>query len=431
MPPENPQRESGTPVDFLQSGGVSGWEIFELLPVSAAVVGPTGQITRVNRRWREFAVENGLEDLSTIAEGAPYLECCRQAAQEGDEFAAQAVQGIMDILQGNADYFSLEYPCHSQAVKRWFLMTATPAGSNHVITLHLDITTRRLAEEALGESERKFRLIAETIDDAFWITTPGMTKILYVSPAYEKIWGRRVQDIYQNPSSLLDAVHPEDRQLVAARFAEHSNPSWNQQYRIQRPDGSIRWIEDRGFPAVDSQGRIILLTSVATDVTNRKQMEDELRKAKDELELRVRERTQTLEDANAALRFLLRQREEDKREYLETALANLRYSVRPYLEKLRACRLSEAANAYLKIVETRLNDLSSSFIRTLANKYLDLTPMEIRVAELIKEGRSTKEIGELLYLSPGTIRSHRENLRRKLGIKGKPVNLFLFLKNLK
>ncbi|MEM5789346.1 MAG: helix-turn-helix transcriptional regulator, partial [Syntrophobacteraceae bacterium] len=180
----------------------------------------------------------------------------------------------------------------------------------------------------------------------------------------------------------------------------------------------------------DPQGRLLLMTGVATDVTERRKMEDEVRRSRDELELRVQERTKTLADTNAALRLLLKLREEDRQISREAVLANIKHSVQPYIEKLKSCRLSGEASTYLDLVETKINEIASSFIRTMSDKFLDLTPMEIRVGELIRDGRTTKEMAELLHLSPGTIRYHRENLRQKLGIKGKAFNLQTFLRNL-
>ena len=92
--------------------------------------------------------------------------------------------------------------------------------------------------------------------------------------------------------------------------------------------------------------------------------------------------------------------------------------------------MSNIQSGYLKIVDTKIEEIVSTFVKTLSERFLDLTPMEIRVGELVRDGHSTKEIGALLHVSPGTIRYHRENLRQKLGIKNKHFNLRTFLKNL-
>jgi DNA-binding CsgD family transcriptional regulator len=129
------------------------------------------------------------------------------------------------------------------------------------------------------------------------------------------------------------------------------------------------------------------------------------------------------ENVNTALRVLLKRREEDKAELEEKVLSNVRDLVLPYMERLRQTRLDANQMLCLDILESNLNDIISPFARKLSSKYLSLTPTEIRVANLVKEGKTTKEIAEFMHLSDKTIESHRNNVRKKLGIKGKKTNL--------
>lgn len=139
-----------------------------------------------------------------------------------------------------------------------------------------DITERKQAEEALRESEKKFRLVTETIGDVFWMSTPGIGRMIYVSPAYEKIWGRTRESLYKSPQSFVEAIHPDDRNRVKSGVAEHAHGKWGFEYRILRPDGSVRWIQDRGFPILDESENLYLMTGVASDITERKQAEEAL-----------------------------------------------------------------------------------------------------------------------------------------------------------
>lgn len=156
-----------------------------------------------------------------------------------------------------------------------------------------------------------------------------------------------------------------------------------------------------------------------TEISERKQVEESLREREVELE----KKTSSLEEVNTALRVLLKRREEDKTELEEKVLSNVQELVLPYLNKLKKGGLDITNNAFLDILESNLNDIISSFSIKLSSKYLNLTPTEIRVADLIKYGSSTKEIAELMYLSPKTIESHRKNIRKKLGIKNRKANL--------
>ena len=130
------------------------------------------------------------------------------------------------------------------------------------------------------------------------------------------------------------------------------------------------------------------------------------------------------------LKVLLRQREEDRKELEENILSNAKSQILPCVEKLKKGELSAEQKSYVNLLESKIKDITSPLIRELFSKYFDLTPTEIRVASLIQEGKSTKEIAEMLYLSESTINFHRNNLRNKLGLKKEKVNLKSYLKAL-
>ena len=143
----------------------------------------------------------------------------------------------------------------------------------------------RQATEALRESEQKFRTMAETIQDVFWIATPEINKTLYVSPAYETLWGRSCESLYASPRSFIDAIHPEDRDRVVDVLNQHRGQGtpWSMIYRVVRPDGSIRWVADRGFPIRDAWGNWSLNTGIITDITAQKRAEEENLRQKEQL----------------------------------------------------------------------------------------------------------------------------------------------------
>jgi PAS domain S-box-containing protein len=177
-----------------------------------------------------------------------------------------------------------------------------PAGPAIQVILR-DIAERKSAEAASRESEERFRQIAETIDEVFWITPPDKNRMIYVSPAYEKIWGRPCADLYVNPRNWLAAIHPEDRdRVIHAALTKQSEGTYDEEYRILRPDGAERWIRDRAFPLRYESGEIYRLVGLAEDITDRKHVESEIRALSEQLEARVVERTVQLKDANEALR---------------------------------------------------------------------------------------------------------------------------------
>jgi DNA-binding NarL/FixJ family response regulator len=160
----------------------------------------------------------------------------------------------------------------------------------------------------------------------------------------------------------------------------------------------------------------------------------ELTKSNEQLKIKTGElriQAQELNELNSTLRVLLKKREEDKNAIEEKVLSNIKHVSVPYIEKLKQSSLNNEQVKYLNILETNLNDIVSSFAKELSSKYMGLSPTEIQVANLVKEGKQTKEIADILNLSPNTIVSHRYKIRSKLGLKNKKVNLRTYLGTIK
>ncbi len=162
---------------------------------------------------------------------------------------------------------------------------------------------------------------------------------------------------------------------------------------------------------------------IMTDITERARVEDELRRRDAELE----NKNITLEEANIALKVLLKKRDRDREELEEKVMFNLKELAVPVLEKLKMTKLDPNQTAYLSVLESNLIEIVSPFPYGLSSKYLDLTPTEIQVANLVRRGESTKEIANLLNSTPRAIEFHRNNIREKLGLKNKKTNLRSYL----
>jgi PAS domain S-box-containing protein len=170
----------------------------------------------------------------------------------------------------------------------------------------VDITQRKSSEKALQASEEKFRQLAENIREVFWIGSPDWNKIFYVSPGYEELWGQSCESLHREPLSWLKAVAEADRPRILEEVQRRSTGDLSKpefpEYRILRPDGSVRWVFARAFPVRNDQGEIYRVAGIAEDITERKKAEEALRLAHKELQQRVHERTVQLSAANQELR---------------------------------------------------------------------------------------------------------------------------------
>ncbi len=222
-------------------------------------------------------------------------------AQGGAAFAIHpddlllALRGLDRLVSGESDTNEIRIIRKSGEV-RWLRYLARPekdAARAGVIRIHgavLDVTERKLAREVLEESERRFRQLAENIQEGFWLSDPLKSQILYCSPAFAEIWGRSCDSLYEQPWSLLDAVHPEDREPVVRALERHGRGEpTDVEYRVVRPDESVRWVRERSFPIKDPLGRVHRVAGIAEDVTERRQAEEQRRLLEDLLRGRNQE----------------------------------------------------------------------------------------------------------------------------------------------
>lgn len=159
------------------------------------------------------------------------------------------------------------------------------------------------------------------------------------------------------------------------------------------------------------------------DITALKLTEEALNRSREALE----EQKQSLEEANIALKVLLKQRENDKLELEQRFLSNVKSLVLPYVQKLKNARLKPKEKTMVDIIETHLNDIVSPLLQQFANANIILTPQEIQVASLVKDGKTSKEIADILNITEATVNFHRKNLRIKFGLKNKQTNLRSYL----
>jgi DNA-binding CsgD family transcriptional regulator len=215
-----------------------------------------------------------------------------------------------------------------------------------------------------------------------------------------------------------NTVHVAERRKAYADEVMHSGKSLHFE-----DDRQGRLISHSLYPVFDNDGKVVQVAIYARDITEQRLAEGSLKQR----EAALKRRTKELEEANTALRVLLKQRIEDKAHVEQTVSVNIKDITKPFIDRLRATVLNDQQQAYLEIVESNLNHIVSPFAQKLSERYALLTPAEIQTAYLVREGKTTKEIADLLNVSPLTIESRRKEIRRKMNLQNRKMNLRSYL----
>ena len=284
-----------------------------------------------------------------------------------------------------------------------------------------DRQERKKAVNALKESENKYRIIFDNSGTAMIIVEEDDT-ISLANREFEILTGDKKKEI-ENKKNWIDFIHGDDQKRILElkkspkKYLRDSSD--HREIRLINRNNEVRDVIVNLAPLSEAGKYIVSFL----DITERKKTEIELKNSENELRLK----TLNLEEANTALKVLLRHREEDQNAMEQKVISNVNKLVLPYVEKLKGLRLNDNQAMHLEIIETHLKDIVSPFLRNLTTEHYDLTPREIQIASLVKEGKTTKEITELLNISATAVDFHRKNIRLKLGIKNKKANLRSFL----
>lgn len=323
---------------------------------------------------------------------------------------------------------------------------------------HTDITRQKHMEEELRNSEQRFRALTELSPAGIYLTD-SKGDCLYVNKCWSEMTGLTPDQA--TGQGWLNGIHPDDRNQVFSawqQMIEHGKPFALEFRFLATSTGKTTWVYALAQSLDDSSAGCAGYIGINTDISIKKQAEIELEIAFNELENLVNERTleleksyralqeevearkktehalrkseaqlaiekKELEEVNIALRVLLKKGDEEKRSLEEQMLVNINQLILPHIKEMKKGPLTEKQNVMFDYVESNLAKVTASFLRNISQFNLRLSPMEIKVAHFVKEGKTSKEIAEDLNLSKDTIDIHRKNIRKKCGITGKRRNL--------
>ncbi|MEW5948750.1 MAG: PAS domain-containing protein [Thermodesulfobacteriota bacterium] len=286
---------------------------------------------------------------------------------------------------------------------------------------------KRMQDDLIATKMRLQYLLTSTPAVIYTCKPTGDYPATFMSENIEDQLGYKPQEFTEDSEFWAGHIHPEDAPRVFSDLhLLFESGHHTHEYRFRHKDGSYRWMHDELRLICDPEGRPLEIVGYWIDINRRKQAEKELRKSEETLKMQANH----LKEVNAALRVLLKQREDDKKELEEKILLNVKTLIMPYIEELKKRRLDNDQMTYIRVLESNMRDIISPFITKLSSKFLNLTATEIKVAGLIRDGKTTKEIGELLHLSNNTIITHRYNLRTKLNLRNIKVNLRSYLQTL-
>jgi len=335
--------------------------------------------------------------------------------------------------------------------ERWVERAASAIeleGKPVVLVTITDITERRRAEEALKKSEKIYRVILENCSDAILLADEH-GKLVEANRMAEELLGYTREELLQmhyiqlHPATELERTVAAFKDIVQNGHGDLTNGA------IVRKDGTVIPV-DITATVIEYDHRKVLQASfrdisehknakeilerlvrertaelseknkhLAEEVKERKRTEAALRKKTKQMQLH----SSKLQELNTALKVLLKQREEDKRELEEKVLANVKELLIPYLEELKKGRMDARSEMQVSILEANLNNIISPFTHRLSSRYSGFTPREIQVANLIRQGKSTKDIALYVGVSQSAINLYRHSLRNKLGIVSRKINL--------
>jgi PAS domain S-box-containing protein len=307
--------------------------------------------------------------------------------------------------------------------------------SNHVIKdgvpkglrgIVVDISEIKKTKNELIESEKKFRDLFETASDAIFIMD-FEGKLISANAATYKMYRYKRSEV--ESINIKNLVEPSFLPVISDKIKGILNGDVNTgsfELLTYTKQKNPVWIE-LTINIIKEKGRSTAMQGIARDITYRKETDDIIRKREKEL----KEKSESLQESNAALRGIIKTIEDEKKSFQEEILISLKKLISPYIDKLKNSKPDNNQSALLNVIERNLEEIALPYAQSLKSEYYNLSRQELQVALLVKEGKQSKEISEIMGLSTKTVEGYRNTIRKKLGLNKREDSLKSYLIDIK
>lgn len=388
---------------------VGGWE----LDVA------TGRVTWTDEVYRIYGVKQGAYDPSDIARDMSFYT--------GESLPV--LQQAFDRALQHGEPYDLELAfIRADGERIWVRTIGKPEIQGgkvvRIVGNFMDVTAQKELEQKLRSTLDLLETVYASLDEAVFVVDPQSRTITSCNPAAERMYGYSKEEMIGRNTEFLHRNRGRYREFGKKLSAAlKAGETFRTEFHTKRKDGTVFPSEHTVKAVGDNRGAVTLLISVVRDITEPKRAQMAL----EEKERLLQEKSDRLEEMNAALKVLLDQRDREKKRLESSISRNINERILPYLKQIRKETAVDVQREYLDILEVHLREVAQPFSHRISESLMRLTPSETRIAAYVKQGYGNKEIASLLHLSKRTVEFHRDNIRKKLGLKGRKINLRTYL----